>query len=175
MAEDPIKLIIGGFVSIVILLVFLQVFSGITNMWGEDKCKPYMSEIKQKDTEISGLEKENFQLSDSLHQCRNEYDRLITENVTKKDIENIRQDFNITNTKIEVLEQKFETVKNSFVSVYNNLYIYFSVSIIINVFLVFLIIGDLISFAVFNFDIKKKLIEWLVSKIKRNKHDKVRS
>jgi hypothetical protein len=171
MADDPMKAIWALVILFVFAIAMIPVSVMVSNMFTEQKCAPYVSTIDQQKSTIIGLNDTNSQLSGSLGQCKNEYNRLITENITKKDIEDIKQDWNLTKTEITVLNQKFDSINTNFISVYNNLYVYFKVSIVINVFLIFFLVGDLISVTFFNFDIKKKIIEWIVSKFKRKKKE----
>jgi septal ring factor EnvC (AmiA/AmiB activator) len=160
MRDNPLAVIISVIVVILIIVVLLQMLT-------EQQCKPYISQIQQKDAEITSLKKQLNQTETNLQQCRYEYNRLITENITKKDIEDIKQDFNLTRTQIKLLNQKFDVVNNNFVTVYHQLFFYFSISIILNIFLVIFIIGDVISATIFNLDIKKNAIEWILNKFKR--------
>ena len=167
MTEDFIKII-----SLLILIpIFLSIAFAVSNMFTEQKCAPYISTIDQQKTTIKRLNETKNKLTNDLQQCRDEYDRLIRENITKRDIEEIKSELNITKSDVNILSQKFETVNNNFVAVYNNLYFYFSVAVILNVFFIFLIIGDLISVAFLKIDIKRKLIDLLVSKFKKKRRE----
>jgi uncharacterized membrane protein YhiD involved in acid resistance len=99
MAEDPLKLIIGAVVSILIIVALIPVFISLSNMFTKQQCEPYINQISQKDAEITSLRDQLNQTNDNLQICRNEYNRLITENITKKDIEEIKQISNIHNHK----------------------------------------------------------------------------
>jgi len=169
MADDFMKIGEGIFGAIITIIIILFISNALLTTLTEQKCQPYINQIQQKDAEIRSLNEQLNQTKTNLQQCKDEYNRLITENITKKDIEEIKQDFNLTQTQINLLNQKFDIVNNNFVTVYNQLFLYFSIAIIVNVFLIIFIIGDLISVAVFNLDIKKKAIMWLISKFKRNK------
>ena len=160
---ENIFAIFGTIILVTVLFVFLV---GVSGMLTEQKCAPYISTIDQQKITITGLNNTITELDTNLNQCKNEYNRLITENITKKDIEDIKNEMDLTQTEINVLNQKFESINNNFINNYNTLYFYYNVSIVINIFLIVFLIGDLISVAIFKFDMKKKIIQWFASKLK---------
>ncbi len=171
MAEGPVAVIVGGFLALMFILAMIPVFTSLSKIATDSQCAPYITQVGQKDSEISGLKQQNSQLDQNVQQCRAEYTRLITENVTKKDIEDLKQEINISRYDVAILNQKFDTVNNNYVAIYNKLYFNYQVVFIVNIFLIFIIIGDLISASVFNFDIKKNVIDWIVKKLKRKKKE----
>lgn len=162
MAEDVITTVVGIFLAIIILLVFVPVMLSVIN---STSCQSYIQTIQQKDAEIASLNTQLTQIQTQLDSLNANYQRLISENITKKDIEDIKFDYNDTRTQINLLNQKFDTVNTSFSNVYNQYFILFSVSIVFNFFLVFLIIGDILAFSVLEIDIKKQIIGWVIEKV----------
>jgi len=170
--EDIIKLIL--FLP-VILIIFSALFTSINQISESNReqiIKPYAQTIKQKDAEIAALKQQINQLNKALEEANKKYERLTKENITKKDIVEIKTYYNITQTQINLLNQKFDIVNQNFITVYNQLFLYFRISVAINLFLVLFIIGDLISVTFFKVDIKKRFVEWLAGKVKKLRKNK---
>lgn len=162
--ENGIKIIwtlVCGAVVIIVGFIFLDI---INTTLTEQKCQPYISQIGQLNSSLKSCEDQLNQTKLFLNQCREEYNILIKENLTKKDVEDIKQELNLTNERIILLDQKFETVNNTYVKVYKQLFLVFSISLSINILFVLFFIGDFVSFTLFKFDIKRKVLN-LVKKL----------
>lgn len=168
MADGLDKILKILVVIIFIVGVFIPLLSSISNTLNEQQAQPYIQTIQQKEAEISSLKNQLAQTNTSLGQLNNTYEKLIRENITKNDFQEMKYSLNNTQAQINLLNQKFEIVNSNFVSVYNQTFLYFSLSIVINIFFVLFILGDIISVSVFEIDIKKKVIEWIIKKIKKN-------
>jgi malonyl CoA-acyl carrier protein transacylase len=161
------------FVFVVVPLV-LHILSQFSDMLRQQQCQAYIQTIQQKDIEISGLKTQLNQANEALEELNQKYQQLIRENITKKDIEEIKILFNNTQSQINLLDQKFNIVNNNFISVYNQIFLFLGMSVILNIIFVFFILGDIISVAVLNVDIKKRIIDWIIKKIKKLvRHEKV--
>lgn len=168
-----VYLLVSAFVLTLILILLIPFLSQFSEIFRQQQCQPYIQTISQKDVEISNLKDQLDQTNKALSDLSQKYERLIKENITKKDIEEIKLLFNNTQSQINLLNQKYDIVNNNFISVYNQLFLFFSLSIVLNIFLIFFIIGDLISVTVFKVDLKKKFIDWLISKIRRKNKEEV--
>jgi hypothetical protein len=168
---DDIGKVIGTIISLLFLIIFvpflINLISISSDSLREQQAQPYIQTIQQKDAEISSLRNQLAQTNTSLIQLNNTYEKLIGENITKNDFEEMKISLNNTQAQINLLNQKFEIVNTNFISVYNQMFSYFSVSVIVNVFFVLFLIGDIISASIFEIDIKKKAIDWILNKIKR--------
>ena len=146
MADDDLFKLIGGIISLFVLAIlaiyFLTAMSGL-------QCQSYKDTIAGKDNEIAQLKLQLNTSSQNIYECNNRYDQLIKENITKKDIEDIKNYYNQTQLEINYLNQRFDTVNNNFVRTYNTFFTQYKFSIAINLF--FLV--DLISFAFFKLEI----------------------
>ena len=173
---DDLESIIGAFLTLIIILMLLPVLLSIVNVTSESQreqiIKPYVQTIQQKDAEIAALKQQINQLNKALEEANKKYEKLVKENITKKDIEEIKTYYNITQTQINLLNQKFDIVNQNFITVYNQLFYLFSVSVAINLFLVLFIVGDLISVTFFKVDIKKRFVEWIASKVRKLRKNK---
>jgi len=109
MAEDPLNQIINaGISSILLIIALISVSISLSNMLTEQKCQPYINQIQQKDAEIRSLNEQLNQTKTNLQQCKDEYNRLITENITKKDIEEIKENIKDINSKLEYLVKEMK-------------------------------------------------------------------
>lgn len=153
--EDILKLISGIFGSILILMIAISAFNSLN----EAQCQPYKDTIAKRDIDISGLNQTIVETNNLLDQCRNEYNRLITENISKRDIEEIKGYYNLTQIQIGSLEQKFETVSNNYNTIYMVILNQYQISFVINLFFVL----DLFSIAVF----KNEIIFFALRKVKK--------
>jgi hypothetical protein len=153
-------------VGLIFLVLFLfVVIPIIMHQLSELQCQPYKDTISRQEIEIQGLKSQLNEAYNQLNQCRENYDKLIKENITKKDIEEIKGFYNTTKIEINTLNQKFETINNSFVNVYNILIRNYIISLVINVFFVI----DLICIALFKNEIIIFSLTWIFSKIKKLK------
>ncbi|MEM3556077.1 MAG: hypothetical protein QXF56_05140 [Candidatus Micrarchaeia archaeon] len=161
---------IEAIICIIVLLISMSILSAIinslSNLSCEQQIKPYLLAIQQKDAEIADLENRLNQAETKLQNLSLDYDRLIKENITKKDVEDIKNSFNITQMEINYINQKIDLVNNKFISVYNQLILFFNISLFLNIFLTLAIFGDFLAVNIFKFDIKKKIFELMYSKIK---------
>jgi|GEM_PF-1969478 len=171
MADDLGK-IISAIIGLIILIIFIPILFNLISISSdtlrEQQAQPYIQTIQQKEAEISSLKNQLAQTNTSLVQLNNTYEKLIRENITKNDFQEMKYSLNNTQAQINLLNQKFEIVNSNFVSVYNQTFLYFSLSIVVNIFFVLFILGDIISVSVFEIDIKKKVIEWIINKVKKN-------
>ena len=134
--------------------------SFISGIFTGDKCAPYKSQIDQANVEISGLRQLNQNLSSNLQYCVTEYNRLLTENVTKKDIEDIKQTLSITENHLTVLNQKFDLIQNNYVSLYSTLQYNYNISLAFNLVLTFLsfsLLSELFGWSIFGLNIKARI------------------
>jgi hypothetical protein len=133
--NDPV----GSIVTLMIVLVLLVFIIGVAAQFGSiltgDACKSYINTISQKEGEISGLKQQLNETNRQLTSCTNEYQRLITENVTKKDVDDLKGYYNLTLIQMNTLNQKFDQISNN----YNTLQITYTtiyLSVAINLVLV---------------------------------------
>ena len=106
MADDIGKIL--GIFGTIIGIIFFGIFASIIlSQLGEQQCQGYKDTISQKDIEIGSLNNQINQTNNQLQQCNGEYDRLITENITKKDVEDIKGYFNLTQIQINTINQNF--------------------------------------------------------------------
>ncbi len=168
--SDYIQPIIGLIGLIIVISVIIPLFSDMINAFTEDKCSPYVMQLQQKNNEIAYLKNQTSVINNDLKQCRNEYQILLNETITKQDIKIIIQEVNHTLTKINYLEQTIQTTNNNVVNIQKQTIYYFKISIIINFVFAFLILGDIFTYTAFGVDIKKNVIDWLREKLKESVH-----
>ena len=129
---DDLAGIITGIFAVVILVIFLGAMATIFAQLGEDKCQPYKDTIAQKDRDIATYNVALNQTGELLNQCRADYETLIKENITKKDIEEIKGYYNLTQIQINSLNQKFDTANQNYFNFYNVVLNNYKVSLIFN-------------------------------------------
>ncbi|WP_423792056.1 hypothetical protein ACPB8Q_04855 [Methanocaldococcus indicus] len=160
--EKMIELLI---VAIIILPIIIILLSSLSQILISTKSQPYIQQIEQKDAEISALKQQISQLQQQLQEYKQKYEKLRRENITKADIEEIKQYCNITQNQINLLNQKFDIVNNNFITAYNTYLFYFKISFILNIALTFYLLADLISAIIFDISINMIIINKLKSKI----------
>lgn len=133
---------------LIFALVALEIASGIPDLM-ETGNPELEAEIDRKEQTISDLRGRINTLESRNENISQKYERLVEENVTKKDVEEIERELNQTSSEIKILNQKFETINQQFISSYqktvNKYQIWMSVSLLSISFLAF----DLLSGAVF--------------------------
>ncbi len=115
-----VSAIFGIFVLILMVVyVIIPLLSMTSDNIREQQVQPYKQIIQQKDAEISSMKDQLSQTNKDLEQLNQTYEKLVRENITKKDIEEIKYSFNNTQSEINLLNQKFDIVNTNFISVYN--------------------------------------------------------
>ncbi len=165
MADDVGK-IIGGILAVIVFVAFMGVMATLFSQLGDQQCQSYKDTIAQRDNEIAGLKLQINSTNDLLNSCNQQYEDLIKQNITKKDFEEIKGYYNITQIQINNLDQKFETVVTSFNKVYNTVVWNYRVSLIFNI----TIALTLLSLEAFSFFfLKSELIMFVISSIKKHR------
>ncbi|ADT84567.1 FlxA-like family protein [Thermococcus barophilus] len=137
-----------------IIIIFLGLILKTTSILEEGACQPYIQQIQQKEAQIKALNKQIEVLNEKLANLSAEYERLRTENITKADIEEIKQQINITQLQINYLDQQLQIVNENFIHAYNVYYKTYVFSIALNIALAGYITLDLISATLFNTSIQ---------------------
>lgn len=166
MSDDPIAILLSVFGAFMILILFIPIIGILADSLNQQKCEQYINQVSQKDAEINGLKKQLNTLESNLNICRTEYEYLLEENITKADIEEIKQDLHTTHVNMENLNQQFDVISNKYVTIYNNLFFYYQISFILNLAFVValpsLFAFDFVAVNIFNFDLRKKIFNLLV-------------
>jgi hypothetical protein len=166
---DDIGKIIAGIVSIFGILLFLIVASVVFSQLGEQQCQPYKDTINQKNSEIDMWKGQLNETSRLLGQCKNDYEALIKENITKKDIEEIKGYYNLTQIQINNLNQKFEETNNNYFNFYKILLKNYQLSLTINIAIGITLLSIEISSFIF---LKNEFIMFVVQSIIKHKKRK---
>lgn len=152
--EELDKIFEAFIAFLIVVMLILPVFAYLNNVLTKQACQPYIQQIQQKEAQIKALNKQIEVLNEKLANLSAEYERLRTENITKADIEEIKQQINITQLQINYLDQQFQIVNENFIRAYNVYYKTYVVSIIFNIVLVGYITLDFISATLFNTSIQ---------------------
>lgn len=179
---DLMKPVIGAALSVfglislyIVVMLLVSVLGFISELFTGDKCATYKSQIEQANVEISGLRQLNQNITSNLQQCVTEYNRLITENVTKKDIEDIKQTLSITENHLTVLNQKFDLIQNNYVAMYSSLQYNYNISLAFNLVLTFLsfsLLSELFGFSLFGLNIKARIEKYKAKHKPKDKEHK---
>ena len=163
---DDIGKIIGAIGGIFILIIFGTLMFNVISQLGEQQCQGYKDTISQKDIEINGLKTQIEQTNNQIQQCRSEYDRLITENITKRDVEDIKGYFNVTQIQMNTINQKFEETNQNYNHFYSIVLNRYRWSITCNFFIGITLLGiEIFSFAI----LKSEFIMFVIESIKKRR------
>ncbi len=148
------------------MVIFALLVGGmLLNMFSSIQCTQYISQIDQLKSDVAGGQAQVKQCSSELNNCSNEYQRLITENITKKDIEDLKYNYQTIYQQNILLNQKFENISNRFITAYNTLNTYYSISLVVNIAFVFGIViyftAEILSLAIFKTDIRMAILQFM--------------
>lgn len=164
--DKTLGIIFGGILSIIVAIFVLAAFVPLFTQLGDQQCQPYKDTIAQKDVEIANL---NSLLNESRGQyeiCKNNYEELITQNITKVDFEEIKSFYNLTQIQVTNLEQKFDIINNNFIKVYSTVIWNYRVSLIINVTIALTLLSvEILSFIF----LKGEFIMFVISSIRKHR------
>jgi len=147
MANDPVEVVLTIMSSLLMLSILLIIVSAVSAMLSSTQCQQYIQQIDRLKSDIGSGQAQFQQCSNTLNNCNSEYERLIAENITKKDIEDLKYSYDLIYQQNIQLNQKFETINNRFITAYNQLNTNYSISVVINFALV-LGFGLYVSFAI---------------------------
>jgi|SRR3989344_2841087 len=167
MADDFEKII--GLIVGVVALIFVGTFMTIIfSQLGDQQCQPYKDTINQKDTDINNLNLQINQTNFLLSQCRANYDELIKQNITKKDFEEIKGYYNLTNIQINNLDQKFQQFNENYNNYYNVLIKNYKISKAINISIGFSLFSIEVLSLIF---LKSELVWFVINAIRKRKQE----
>lgn len=161
--DNPIGAVIGIFVLIIFGIVAVSILSTLSNVITEDKCRPYQEQISQKDIQIGGLNTQINEVNSQLQQCRGDYQNLIEQNITKKDFEEVKGYFNVTQIQINNLNSRFDQLSENYYSVQNVVINKYNVSIALN----FVFALEILSFVLLKNELAMFLLNWVRKKRKK--------
>jgi hypothetical protein len=145
-------------------MILLAFFSTISSIYTEEKCRPYKEQLSVRDAEITRLNQLLNETNSQLLKCRGDYQYLVEQNVTKKDIDEVKGYFNITQIQISNLNQKFEQITNSTTYMENNYVSVFNINLALNIVLAF----EFLSFVI----LKNELVVAIHNRLKKHYHKK---
>lgn len=145
MSED-IGELIGGVIGVVFLLyVMLNVIPPLADQIGEHDHPEYESTIESQEQTISELRDRIDTLEAQRDNLSARYERLVRENVTKKDVDDIEKELNRTATEIRIMNQRFETINQDFISSYQKTVTQYQLMFGLSLFSISFIFLDIIS------------------------------
>jgi len=167
---DPIKAIIGLFVMILFGTFAVIILSTMSNVISQDQCKPYQEDVARLKIQSELDQIIINQTRVLLEQCRNVYNILANNSITKKDFEEVKGYFNLTQSEIMTINKKIDSI--------DRIYNYYNIniknySIALNIIFALEIISLLFlknefALAVFNWIRKKKKDKREQNETKRN-------
>lgn len=165
---DKLPWFIGVPVAIFFLIIFSTVMINISAQFGEQQCQPYKDTISQKDNEILGLNSQLNATNILLLSCNQGYSDLLKQNITKKDFEEIKGYYNLTQIQIANVNQKFDQFNQNYNSYYSILIKNYKISRIINISVGFSLIGiELLSIAL----LKSEFVFFVLNAIRKRKKE----
>jgi len=159
--NNPVGAIIGLFVFIMFGIIAVTIISTMSNVITQDQCKPYQEEAERLKTQYESDQIIINQTKNLLEQCRSDYVELEVNTITKKDFEEVKGYFNLTQNEISTINKKIDGIDRIY-----NFYTIKNYSLALN-----LILGiELLSFIF----VKSEFLQWiwgLTFSRKRNKKE----
>lgn len=160
MPEDPVKIVLGLIGIFFISILGIIIVSYTSNVLSGQQCQVYQDTINQKDIVIGGLNSSLQETARLLDQCNANYNKLVTENITKQDFVEIKGYQNLTHIQISNLNQKFDQISESYISIYNSITNKYVLSIGINIALGI----EILSFFLFKNELLVSIMTWVRKK-----------
>jgi len=108
--NNPVGAVIGIFVFICVVIILLTAFNAISNSITQDQCKPYQESVEQckiqHDSDLITIN-ESKRL---LEQCKNDYGILANSTITRKDFEEVKGYFSLTQNEIITINKKIDGI-----------------------------------------------------------------
>jgi len=178
MAENIIQMIVGGFLSIIILITFVSTLQDIT---GDQKRTEIQQITQQKDQEIQKISQEKETYEEQANFYKNKYESLVNTSITKEDVTEIQGDLKVMQVQMQNLQNGTEIINNNINNFYDikNTYFNLIISIMINFVAVIFFIFD---WTFMSFTITKAVIgrledwlddfkEWIKRIFRRDNHE----
>lgn len=147
---------IGGIFTLFILMIFLVSFlSSIADINHANQCASEISQISDLNGKIAAITVEKEGISNQLNSCQKEYSDLITNNITKQDFKEIKDELNQTNVYISNVYSRLDNVENK-INTFNRITInIFNISFALNIVLAI----EVLSFAF----LKNEFLQWILN------------
>ena len=166
---DDVGKIIGAVISIFATILIISILGVTFSNLGEQQCQPYKDTIAQKDADIINLNQRLNETENLLEQCRGDYNKLINENITNQDIEEIKGYYNLTQIQINNLNQKFQETNNNYFSFYKILLKNYRLSLTFNIAIAFSLLSIEVLSLIF---LKSEFIMFIINAILKHKRKK---
>lgn len=157
-AEDWIQIVV--YIASVPLLI--AILYAVTAPLNQAQCKPYQDKISTLEGDIGQCNSKLSNTESRLNDSEERYNRLLRENITKKDIEDLKWFLNETRTEVYFLKQDFKTLNSNVNKNYHILYSDYRKTLTITITLFSFTLID-IMFSIFNVDIKRKIINKIIN------------
>jgi len=166
--SDPVAMIIGLFSVLIIAYVAIALLSLTSSMTTGNVCKDYQNQITQLNGQIAGLNSQLAETNSQLQTCSAEYNNLVEQNITKKDFEDIKGYFNITQIQINTINSRLDQINQNYYSTQNLLVNQYNFSVALN----FVLALEFLSFTFLKNEFAVVAIEWVNKKKKARKKKK---
>lgn len=134
-----------GIFGLFVALALISILPGLIDSAMETGNPELEAEIDRKEETIGDLRDRIDTLESRNENISQKYERLVEENVTKKDVEEIEREINQTSSEVKILNQKFESINKQFISSYqktvNKYQLWMRVSLLSISFLAFDVLG----------------------------------
>ncbi len=107
---DPLQAIFGIIILFIFSIFVVSIFSSVTNTITKDQCKPFQEQAEQCKNNLNSCLIELNQTKSLLEQCRNDYIELENSTITKKDFEEVKGYFNLTQNEINTINEKIDSI-----------------------------------------------------------------
>ena len=115
---DPIKTVVGIFVLIVFGLVAVTILSSMSAVITQDQCKPLQEQLDQASLELNAKNSLLNVTTSQLLQCKLQYQELSNNTITRKDFEEVKGYFNLTQIQMDNINKKIDGI-NRVYNLYN--------------------------------------------------------
>lgn len=160
--NNPVGAIVGLFVFIFTMLILITAFTSINNSITQDQCKPYQETAEQYRIQH---ESDVISISESnrlLEQCKNDYVDLANSTITRKDFEEVKGYFNLTQNEITTINKKIDGIDRIY-----NFYTIKNYSIALN----FILAIEVLSLLFFKNEFALAILNWIRGKGKKKEHE----
>jgi hypothetical protein len=115
---DPIKTVIGIFTLVIFGIIAVIILSSMSNIITKDQCKPLQEQVDQMSIELKSKDSLLNETTQLLLQCKLQYQELSNNTITRKDFEDVKGYFNLTQIQIDSINKKIDGI-NRVYNLYN--------------------------------------------------------
>lgn len=161
--NNPIGAIIGLFVFFIFAILIISIFSTLNNVITQDQCKPYQEEAERLKIQFESDQIIINQSKEFLEQCQSDYVELANNTITRKDFEEVKGYFSLTQNEINTINKKIDSMDRIY-----NFYTIKNYSFALN----FVLAIEILSLLFWKNEFVLTIFNWLKRKEKKKKENR---